>query len=63
MTVELTEEELKLVRMCVDDKGAKMLANYFDPQIQDAGLQNRCKELYTQCTALQKKLEAVYANN
>jgi len=63
MTVELTKEELKLVKMCVVDKGAKMLANYYNPEEQDTKFLLRCKELYQQCDKLQKKLEAIYANN
>lgn len=63
MTIELTKEELKLVKMCIEDKAARLLVNYFDSQIQAVGLQNRCKELYYQCDNLQKKLEVIYDFN
>ena len=58
MIVDLTDEELKLVIRCVQAKNADYLANYFDPEIQNAGLQNRNKELYEQSRALLDKLDA-----
>lgn len=63
MIIELTEEEFKLVRICIDSKCSDLFANCFDPEIQDFKFRNRCAELYKQCTALQKKLETVYTNN
>lgn len=56
MTIDLTEEELTLVIRCLQTKNADYLANYFDPKIQDAGLQNRNRELYEQSKALLNKL-------
>ena len=61
MTIELTDEELKLVKICLRDKSGKMLANWYNPDIP-TDLAKRGLEIMAECDELTKKLEALYVS-
>jgi len=63
MTIEVTKEELQLIEMCLLDKSARMLENYFNPDPMFDNLRPRCKELKNNCDNLLQKLEKEYANH
>lgn len=56
MTIELSEEEFKLVQRCLQEQIVHHLNNCFDEKIQKAGLRERNEQLYNQYKELFEKL-------
>ena len=56
MTIELSDEEVKLVQRCLQEQMVHHFNNIFDEELQKAGLRERNEQLYNQYKELFEKI-------